>query len=151
MKYNNQIIDTETPISIADISDIEKRFGITFPESVRNHYLAFNGGRPVKNLFLKDGEYFQIQEFLPIKHGNKDCLFEDTYQDLVADTPEFPDHLMPIAVDPGGDYYCVSMRPQDFGSIYCHMHDYWDDPSRAIVFMAASIEEFIDGMIEDEL
>ncbi len=150
MLYNNAIVDTEAPVSSADLTDVEQRFGFSFPESVRMHCLAFSGGRPVRNLFRKDDEYFQIHEFLPIKHGKKDCLFEDTYQDLVVDTPEFPGYLMPVAIDPGGDYYCVSVRPADAGCVYCHLHDYYDDPNRSVAFMAASIAEFLNGMVEVE-
>lgn len=150
MMYNNEIVDTETPISIADLSAVEQRFGFSFPDAVKEHYLVFNGGRPVRNMFRKDDEYFQIQEFLPIKYGKNGCLFEDTYQDLVVGSPEFPDYLMPIAIDPGGDYYCVSVRPDDEGCVYCHMHEYFDNASRAVAFMAASIAEFLNGMVEDE-
>ena len=145
MMYNH-IVDLESPVNNADLIAIERRFGFSFPDTVRMHYLAFNGGRPVKNLFQKDGEYFQIQEFLPIKHGRAGCRFEDAYQDLVIDTPEFPKYLMPIAVDPGGDYYCVSMRPRDVECIYCHVHEYFDDPDRAVIYLARSINEFLNGM-----
>ena len=37
MLYNNAIVDTEAPISSADLTDVEQRFGFSFPESVKMH------------------------------------------------------------------------------------------------------------------
>ncbi len=148
--YMNEILDTERSLSGTDVREIELTFDMSLPTSVRSHYLAFNGGRPSRNLFKKNGEYFQIHEFLPMKYGRKGCRFEDTYRDLVIGTPQFPKHLVPFAIDPGGDYYCVSVRSNEVGFVYCYMHDYFDDPARSLVFMAPSITEFVNGMVDEE-
>ena len=145
-----KIIDDAPVISNAELDELENRLGFKFPEDLRRHYLRSNGGRPVPNLFLKDDEYFTVNEFLPIKYGAPGTRFEDTYRDLVQGTELFPKNLLPIASDSAGDYFCYSLEQRKFGAICFYQSDYYDDPLRAVVYLAISLETFISSLISDE-
>lgn len=99
------------------------------------------------NLFPRDGEYFTVHEFLPIKHGMRGALFEDTYADLIEGGNFFPKRAIPIAIDSGGDYFYYSLEPGSIGEICFYQSDYYDDPSRAIVHLAGSLREFLDALV----
>ena len=144
------MVDTKPPIGNAEIKEVEARFGFTFPDDLREHYLRANGGRPVPNLFPKDDEYFAVNEFLPIKHGMRGALFEDTYSSLVQNNRLFPKNLIPIAVDAGGDFFCYSLLPGKLGAICFWQSDYYDDESRALVYLADSLEGFLSSLVSDE-
>ncbi|HLN26642.1 MAG TPA: SMI1/KNR4 family protein [Gemmataceae bacterium] len=145
---NNTFVDTEKDISDADLSRVEETFGFSFPSAVRLHCLKYNGGSPQKYLYKAGDTIFVVHEFLPIRYG-KDRL-EDTIQSLKHDDEILPKHLVPFAVDPGGDYYCFSVRSQDQGTIWFYIGDYHDEPEKAAVYVAESLPEFIQGMTEEE-
>lgn len=144
-----KFVDTKPPVSDVDLDGVEIALGFPLPEDLRKHYLHFNGGRPVPNLFRKSGEVFSVQEFLPIKYGMHGERFEDTYKELVVGNDFFPGELIPIASDAGGDYFCYSMRDGEKGAILFYQSDYYDDPARAIVPLCESLKEFLDSLVSD--
>jgi cell wall assembly regulator SMI1 len=144
-----KFIDTAPPISDGELDEVEASLGFSLPKDLRLHYLRFNGGRPVPCLFQKDDEYFPINEFLPIRYGMRGARFEDTYADLVQGNALFPANLIPIASDSGGDFFCYSLRPGKIGAIFFYQSDYYDDPSRAIVYLASNLEDFLNSLVSD--
>jgi len=148
--YNNLFIDTNKPISEADIDYVEQQFGFKFPKEIRSHFLEYNGGCPEKYVFKKDDTFYVVQEFMTIKYGNPDTSFETTIDDLKIKRKILPEHLVPFAVDPGGDYYCFSVGKSDFGSIFIFRGEYSDDSNRSTRFLSPNIFQFIESMIEEE-
>ncbi len=69
---------------------------------------------------------------------NNNINFEETYEDLVLNTKEFPRGFIPFAAEQGVDYFLYSLRPQDQGSIFFNQSDYYDDPSRFLVFLSST-------------
>jgi hypothetical protein len=138
---------TEQGVSDPDLDEVESSFRFTLPKEVRSHYLSHNGGSPSKCLFIRDGVILVVQQFLPVKYGKH--LFEQTFLDLKVDDDILPTHLVPFATDPGGDYYCFSVRDNDMGSIWIYRGEYSEEPDRAVQFIAGSLNEFVEGM-EDE-
>jgi hypothetical protein len=142
------LLNPGTPVTKADIAEAESQIGINFPDSIREFYLSWNGGRPNPNLFPKDGDSYVIHQFLPVKYPNPRITVESTYLDLTSDpaTEKFPRHLVPIAIDGGGDHYCFSARQSDFGCIYCFCWDYYGDAARSIAFLAASLDSLLESL-----
>ena len=145
-EQSNQFIRTKQSVSNADLKNVEKILGFKFPKEFRNHYLSVNGGRPERNLFKKDDVIYVVSEFLPIKFGTKDYLFEDVNLHLKIEREILPQDLIAFADDPGGDFYCFNKA----GEIWIYRGDYSDDPDNAVTFLAKSLSEFIDGMFQDE-
>lgn len=144
-----KILDRKPNIEKSDMDDLEGRFGFSFPDDLRDFYLRGNGGRPVPNLFPREGEYFAVHEFLPIKHGMRGALFEDTYADLISESSFFPKASIPFAIDAGGDYFYYNLEPGNVGEICFFQSDYFNDPSRAVVHLARSLAEFLDGLVAE--
>jgi cell wall assembly regulator SMI1 len=146
-----KILDTKPSVSDADISRVEMALAFSFPEDLKKHYLRANGGRPVPNLLPKGDEHFAVHEFLPILHGIVGARFEDTYRDLVLDSKFFPKNLVPFAIDAGGDYFCYSLEPRTFGQIFFYHSDYYDDLSRAVVFLSLDFGTFLNSLVSDDV
>ncbi len=144
----NEFVETEQPITEAELDDVERTFHFTFPMQVRSHYLRYNGGSPTNYLFKKDDTVFVVHEFLPVKYGKH--LFETSFRNLKVEAEILPKHLVPFALDPGGDYYCFSVRDKDAGSIWIYRGEYSDEPERAVQFIAKSLNEFVESMVADE-
>lgn len=144
---SNRFSHTQQPVDNTDLDAVERRFAFSFPREVREHYLQYNGGSPEKCLFQND---YVVHEFLPVKHGEHGTL-EDSIQHLKVEAPILPDYLVPFAIDPGGDYYCFSIRPQDHGAIYFFAGEFYEDtPERAVKYLARSLPEFLGSLTEDE-
>jgi hypothetical protein len=143
-------IRTVQPVTSSDLGVVERAFGFSFPADFRAHYLNHNGGRPQNNLFKKDDTVFVVSEFFPIKYGRANSLFEDVFRDLKMDQEVLPKHLVPFADDPGGDYYCFSIREKDAGSVWIYRGEYSDDLERAVTYLAKSLPEFIENLEADE-
>lgn len=115
-----QFTNPGPPLVSADLDEIENRFGFKFPGSFRSHYLKYNGGHPNPNRFVDNKGTCIIHDFLPLKRSNIKGLstLEADLQYTKIDRDILPRHLIQFAVDPFGNYYCFSIRREDFGAIY---------------------------------
>ena len=140
---------TASPLSELDIKRVERRLGICLPRDLREHYLLHNGGGPRPRFFVKDGEAYDVDEFLSMNTGDENSGFEDTYVLLVDQTPEFPRGYIPFASDSSGDLFMYSVKPDSFGNIMFNQHEYYGDDDRYVVFLAPTLREFIDSLSEE--
>ena len=140
---------TASPLSEVDIKRVERRLGIHLPKDLREHYLLHNGGRPRPCSFVKDGEAYDVEKFLPMNTGDKGLSFEDTYVMMVDQTPEFPRGYIPFASDGMGELFMYSLKPDSFGNIMFNDSEYYGDDDRYVVFLAPTLREFIDSLTED--
>ncbi len=140
---------TASPLSVADIMRVERRLGIRLPQDLKEHYLLHNGGRPRPRFFVKDGEAYDVDEFLSMNTGARGSSFERTYIILVDQTPEFPRGYIPFADDESGDLFMYSVKPDSFGNIMFNQHEYFGDDDRYVVFLAPTLREFINSLSEE--
>jgi cell wall assembly regulator SMI1 len=153
--------ETEALINLADIQEIERQVNLTFPHEYKVHLTKHNGGRCQPNVF-SFAEKGQITEscidwFLAIYDGEYDNLnnYMVTYK---FDDKRLPNHIIPIAHDPGGNLVCISCGSDDYGKVYFWDHenevDYTvsgDDDYSNLYLIANSFNEFIDGLTDLEL
>ena len=146
--YNNEFENTKISITEQDINKIEETFKFNFPTDFKSHYLIYNGGRPKKHVFIDEGYEFIVGYFIPIKHGVNDRILERVLE-LFRDDQDFPNWLIPFADEPGGNLYCFSIDPDEEGAIYYWNHEI-EDPEESYSYLAESLKEFIDSMVENE-
>ena len=145
-----EITGSYPPVGSADIADVERQLGFAMPAALKAFYLEHNGGRPRPNLFPAHDDFFEVHIFLPIKSGNPKLGLERTYDLLVRQTSEFPRDFLPFASDQGGDHFMVSLRPVDEGAVFFNQSDYYDDPDRFVVFLAPTLQAFLDGLTDGD-
>ena len=141
--------ETASPLSELDIKRVEHQLGIRLPQDLKEHYLLHNGGRPRPRFFVKDGEAYDVDQFLSMNTGAKGSSFERTYVILVNQTPEFPRGYIPFADDSSGDHFMYSVNPESFGNIMFNQSDYYGDDDRYVVFLAPTLREFINSLTEE--
>lgn len=132
-----------------EIVNVQASLGIRIPDEIRKFYLENNGGIPSPHLFRKDEEYYAVHQFLPIKYGKKNETLEDIYRNVVLENNYFPNYLVPFAIDPGGDYFCFSLKENEPGAIYCYVNDYYDDETRSVVYLSPNIKSFLENLQEE--
>lgn len=129
------------PITVADIDEVERRFGVLLPQALREFYLQSNGGRPDRNCYEVNAEIYIINTFLPIKFaaGTRGTL-ERSIQWLKIERQILPENFVPFAVDPFGNYFCFSTGEVDAGVIYFVGMDCKGEPKG--VFLCSSFDKF---------
>lgn len=137
------------PLGDTGIRRVERRLGIALPEDLAAFYRAHNGGHLHPDLFVAGEDVFGVQIVLPMLSGNPNIGFEETYEALVRDTPEFPRGMIPFAAEEGGDYFVYSVRAADRGAILFNQSEYVDDPERFLVPLAPTLAAFLDGLTDD--
>lgn len=151
---------TERQTSIEEIKQIEELIGYQLPEEYKLHLLKYNGGMCEPNVFSfkEDGEMTSscLHWFLAIYNGEGDNLRE-SIETFKLDEKRMPQHIIPIAHDPGGNQICISCDGQDKGAIYFWDHenevDYSvsdDNDYSNLYFIASSFNEFLESLTADE-
>ena len=149
--YSNKILGTKDTISESDFLDLEKKYNFTFPSSVRNHYLSYNGGYPEKSLFVGDGgEEYVVDYFIPLVNEKGQSLYSILH--LLDEEKIKPDWLIPFADEEGGNLFCFSIHKKDVGAIYYYRHqfEYGDNPENHITYLSKSLLDFINSLVEYE-
>jgi hypothetical protein len=143
-----QLKNSQQSISAKELAEFEAGLNTIMPDAFRDLYLQGNGGKPRLNKFSKNGEEFFIHQFLSIKYGAKDTLIEDAFADFQLNE-RLPKGVLPFAIDEGGDYFLIRIAKDGFGNILFFQSDYYDDPSRSVIFLSESISEFLARLTTD--
>jgi hypothetical protein len=157
----NRFTKCEKSLVENDLLAVEQALGIKLPEDLKQHYLQYNGGKPEKVLWVyPNGEYddIEVRDFMPIRYAEKfgddpDFTAEGTANEgWTQDT--LPRNLFPIALDWGGNYFCVN---HENGGVYYFIRDVWSDNLSVeknlqvnTRFVTSSLSEFVCSLIPGE-
>lgn len=148
--------DSEKKITASDITRLEKKLSLKFPQSYKNHLLTHNGGRCKPNVFsfVENGKQTEsaIGWFFSVKYGDTYNLYE-VVKDYKTEQNRVPVDFLPIADDPLGNLICIDTQTE---KIYFWDHetepsvtgnpDMWSN----VYWIADSLDEFFAGLISDE-
>jgi hypothetical protein len=116
------IEDAGRPLTEFDIIQIEQRVHCRLPESYRRFLLSNNGGRPAPYMQIVDIEHIpgggtDVSEFFAVDDPVESSTIEWNLSNFEGRISE---RMLPIAMDSGGNLFCISLSERDFGSvIYC--------------------------------
>ena len=158
---------TKEPAAPADLAAIEQEYGFTLPSDYKAHILRVNGGWAARSTFLEvapDGSQVarRVNDFYSVRYGS-DTL-ESSLESLADQL--HPD-LVPFADDAGGDQFCLSVGPQDYGSVYYIGHEFYTPPEyeydeetdtstppapldygSGVSLLAPSFTAFLEGLVD---
>lgn len=148
----NSFIDVERALTEDDLRKFERAFNIQMPQSIKQHYLKYNGGYPERTVFYseEDDIEYTVNYFFSIG-GNDGMKVEETMS-LLSDEKVFPKWLVPLADDAGGDLFAYSIREGEEGAIYYYSHDfdYGENPEEHVTKLADNIEVFLESLLPEE-
>lgn len=129
-----KILDSEKNISISDITQIENKIGITFPDNLKKLLLKFNGG------YIEDHE--DIDTLLSIKYGKQ--TIEYFIEMHNRKEKNIPDNFLPFALDWSDNPITLNLSD---GKVVLFYFDEEDEPET----IANSLEEVLGVKNIDEL
>ena len=119
------------PTNEVELLNIEKEMECQFPNDYRQFLLTYNGGIPKKNIipFVENG--IVTEDYVDLFCGICDNRTYSLFTIYCRFIGRIPDNTIPIARDPGGNLFVMSIRGDDYGCIYFWDHeeecsDNWD-------------------------
>jgi hypothetical protein len=137
-----EFLNTKQNLTDRDLDEFENKVGRLLPLSFKSHYRTYNGGSPAEE-DVESGKWgLPVHGFNPIKYGN--VTIETLIDDFGAINPKENSFgswtkfsFVPFAYDAGAHPIFLSLRDQDYGSIYIY-----DPDGGVIVKISSSFEEF---------
>ena len=129
-----------------EISDFEKVNNIKLPSDYKDFLLEFNGGKPKPNEHEHSG--YVVTYILGMHNGN---YYASLYKHIDMFKSRLPFSSFPIATDPFGNLFIMSLHPEGHGHIYFWEHEgepeYQDGHFvENCTFVAYSFTEFIKNL-----
>lgn len=120
------------PIDITQISSVENEFKIKIPNNVKKFFLKNNGGKPYIDVINTNGRDWDIRCFLSFNPNNR---YYSIQKCLPFFLEESKGKMIPIAVDNGGNYYCIDSA----GKVYNWFHE----EENSYTLITKSFDEFV--------
>lgn len=134
-----------------------KKLHLDVPEQMIDYYLVNNNQTYFEKYFVlyNDNvlnEIFKVRGwFCMVANNEVDNLLNLSFEDNYRHSREFlPNHLTPFAYNDMDDYYVISNKLEDYGSIYFIRNDMFYEESGAIKLLSESIEKFVNELITNE-
>jgi SMI1 / KNR4 family (SUKH-1) len=141
-----KIDQTFPPTSPAQLDEFERDEGVQLPAEYREFLLTSNGGRPHANVDVPEFMEVVVNDFFGLQAGEEYDLRGERamYEDRI------PPGTIPIAGDPGGNLFLLSVDGDSKGAVYYWDHEEepqdggtdWSDFEN-VYRIAASFDEFL--------
>ena len=143
---------TANSITKEELQAFKTEFNLSLPKSYEDFILKHNGGYPEIAAFdnpYEDGVIIEVSNRISTEdedffarrgkvYSSRTAI--QTHQQLEKNIPEF---LYPFGLDAGGGNFCISMREEDFGTIY---QFFMDGTAEEPIYVTDSFENFVNAL-----
>lgn len=143
-----QFTDLDCKLSREMVENVETDLGISFPESLKDLFVKFNGGDPDPYVFQNFDLNTVVNATLPLISTQNRGTALYSYQLLVVERQIVNKNYFPFAVDAGGDYFFVDCDTAD-ARVYFYLSDAGED-RRGLLDLELTLNEFWDHLEPEE-
>ena len=154
-KLTEEILGQE--LNSNQIELVFKKLHLQAPQQLFDYYLLNNNQTYLQKYFILTNngivnEIFKVRGWFCIVANNEvsnlvNLSFEVNYKH----SREFlPSYLIPFAYNDMDDYYAISNKSEDYGSIYFIRNDMFYEEEGAVKLLSGSMEKFINELITNE-
>jgi SMI1-KNR4 cell-wall len=142
-----------SPPSASEIEALERVLRRQLPTDLREFFATHNGGIPQEAFFVQDGQpRFLIEYLTPMTLSlvakNPAIPTGPEYRIWTLNIPgEEPKQALPLASGGFGFELLYSLDAQSFGQIF-YFHPDTDAREKHLRFLANSLDEFLDGLVD---
>jgi hypothetical protein len=135
------------PATIDQIDRLEKRIEVNLPPLYKDFLIKYNGGVFNESLFEEATLGVLVASyFLPISESHENSMESEISFFL----KEIGGGYIPIAIDPGGNYFLIGCEKDNFDGIYFWLHDRTFKDGARVNKISESFESFINNLQLDE-
>ncbi|MBR2683602.1 MAG: SMI1/KNR4 family protein, partial [Atopobiaceae bacterium] len=130
-----KLCDSGKQLTQESLTRLEEVLGLPLPSDYKGFMMEANGGTPEEDLVYRFVDVAtgrtnesDVRELLVIYDNQEDDNWDDilrTHTTMVEEGT-IPPHFLPVATDSGGNPLCMSLRKDDFGSIWFCDHELED-------------------------
>lgn len=125
-----------------DIKDFEQKNKIKLPSNFLELFEEYEGCAAKEDTYQ---DKYTVQVFLPLK-SKRNPSIEKIFDVYLEENNT--DQWLPFATDPGGWVFCMSLAEDTYGQIFVDRFGLGEE--NPFEFIAASLEEFINGLEAEE-
>ncbi|MEB3025337.1 MULTISPECIES: SMI1/KNR4 family protein [unclassified Parvimonas] len=125
---------------------LEEDLKIKLPEDYSKFLDKYNGGRTYKSKVKIGRNWDDVCGFNGVGEVNENYSFESMKSMGVLDN-YIERGFLPLSHNMLGDYYCLSLKAEDYGSIYLLYHDLLGKKKK----LFSSFTEFINNIKSEEI
>lgn len=139
-----KLYDSGQQLTQESLTRFEEALGQRLPSDYKDFMMEANGGTPEEDLVYSFVDVVtdrtnesDVRELLVIYDNQVDDNWDDILRihTTMVEEGTIPPHFLPIATDSGGNLLCMSLRKDDYGSVWFCDHELED---RETGFLAAS-------------
>lgn len=152
------LLNSVSKISNSELSKIEKKLGLKFPEDYKSFIINANGGVPERDMLYDFyDEVTEIENTSVIRRFYSICNDDYKYNlkkilNTMREEQAIAKDMLPIADDPLGNLLCISVGERDYGAVYYLNHEFEDIETGFLMKskIADSFSDFINSLYIDE-
>lgn len=131
--------DDKSKINFSDsyLNDFELKFKISLPSELIEFLKVQNGGKC--NCFF---DKYWITDFYPLYDESYGTISQ-VFKYLISEDVE---NMVPFAGDPDSLTYCISIKENESGKIFCYRGGDWMPGESPLFKICDSFKEFIDSI-----
>jgi len=148
---NSDVLKELTIIGITDdeVKKIESKLGFSLPHYYVEFMKIYANSSVYENTFnSKNGKKFILASFCT--YSMIEARVDEYFEEVELEDENLFKNIglqLPFAIDGGGYRFCISLNEKTFGQIFFLMEELLSiDEQSAHVFLANSLEEFIDAL-----
>ncbi|HFK1459198.1 SMI1/KNR4 family protein [Bacillus pretiosus] len=138
---------SETKVTDKEIEQVEKYFGIKFPEDFIACVKKYDGGYPDPNSFYLPGQDENIFNDLLTFHIEDEYSIVQNYEDIKE---ELIDNVYPFANDPFGNFLCFDYRNNPASPTIVFWDHEEEEIEKAIYPVCSTFTELLDSLRDFE-
>ena len=126
--------------SLKEIEKLEKKYGIEFPQVLKEYYSKYDGEKIHLRTLMVDGYEWEVAKFVPIvsEKMNFESIADGDREDGFISADYYP-----IARDRGGNYYYWDAKT---GNVYLVLVDDYEEPIK----VADSVGQFLQDLCAED-
>lgn len=152
------LLNSVAKISNSELSKIEKKLGLKFPEDYKSFIINANGGVPERDMLYDFyDEVTEIENTSVIRRFYSICNDDYKYNlekilNTMREEQAIAKDMLPIADDPLGNLLCISVGERDYGAVYYLNHEFEDIETGFLMKskIADSFSDFINSLYIDK-
>lgn len=126
--------NSQQKLTYQDIIEFNRLFDEKIPSYFLDFFYEFNGGDFPK---VNDHNCEYLSGFYSIKYGHS--TMTRMYNELLIENPQLQ-FMLPFAYDHNLDSYLISLKEDDYGTIYL-----WSNEEQGIAHVSNSFDDFIQS------
>ena len=123
------------------VNDFENKFALQLPKSYKN-FLIDNIEYKMIDYTISEGKSVFVNHFFMIANNGNELTLEEINVKLWEEPEVFPQHFIAFATDSFGNYYCIDLNKENYGSVFFFDTEFYDEEENKFIPICKDFDVF---------